>query len=108
MEKIDIIYLAIALVSALFGVIMWVRKPQEKSEMNDAVFEEKICAVKKETDLKYDNVKELVVNLRDNHIHTLSTELRNHISESQTVAITGAERMGRIEAKLDILITKKR
>ena len=105
MEKIDIIYLGIALISALFGVIMWVRRPQEKSELNDAVFDEKICAVKQETNIKYDNLKELVLNLRDNHIHTIQSNLDKHINESQAVAISGAERMGRIEAKQDMVLT---
>lgn len=87
---------AITILGVIFAVYLYFRKPQEKSEVNDAVF-----------DVKFRALEDMVINLRDNHLHTLQSKLEAHISESQTAAIGSAEKMGRIEAKLDMLISKK-
>ena len=89
------IYLIIAVASAVFAVFLFFRKPQEKGEVNDAVFDTKMSAL-----------KDLVINLRDNHLHTLECKLDKHIEENQRDAIKTAEINGRIEAKLDMIIKK--
>ena len=94
-EKISIVMQIITLIGIIFAVYLYFRKPQEKGEVTDAVFTEKFTSLDRE-----------LANLRDNHIHTLGTELRDHISESQTVALRGAEKMGSMEAKIDILLAK--
>lgn len=95
-ENISIILQILTVLGIIFAVYFYFRTPQEKSEVNDAVF-----------DVKFNALEKLVVNLRDNHIHTLDEKLSKHISESQEVALRGAEKMGSIEAKLDMIINKR-
>lgn len=95
MEIKDIIYLGIAIVSALFGVIMWVRRPQEKSEVTDAVYAEKFSSLEK-----------LVLNLRDNHLHTLEVKLDSHIDKQHCSDIENVKQHEQILTKLDFLIKK--
>lgn len=98
MQNTDIIYLGIATVSALFGVIMWVRRPQEKSETNDAVFNERMA--------NYEKTTENAVKLALNHSHTVEVKIDAHIKESQAKGEADARWQGRIEALLENL-TKK-
>ena len=95
MEIKDTIYLVIALVSALFGVIMWVRRPQEKSEVTDAVYAEKFSSLEK-----------LVLNLRDNHLHTMESKLDLHIEKQHCSDMDNARQHEQILTKLDFLIKK--
>lgn len=105
-ENISIALQVATVIGMIFAVYLYFRKPQEKSETNDAVFDEKLCNLSKNTDEKIGNLKDLVINLRDNHIHTLQSKLEDHIKESQDIAIKSAERQGEISAKLDMLIKK--
>ena len=94
-ENISIVLQVATLVGIVFAVYLYFRTPQEKGEINDRLFQERL-----------DNMQDLFINLRDNHIHTLETKLDRHIEESQNVALKGAEKMGSIEAKLDMLLKK--
>jgi hypothetical protein len=91
----EIIYLGIAIVSAIFAVFLFFRRPQEQGEINDKVSDEKYIAL-----------KDIVINLRDNHIHTLDLKLDKHISDQTTNELNVAKQLGSIEAKLDMLIKK--
>jgi len=94
-ENISIIVQISTLVGLIFSMYLYFRRPQEKSETNDAVF-----------DVKFTALEKMVINLRDNHLHTIEEKLSRHISESQDVALRNAERMGAVEAKLDMLLKK--
>jgi hypothetical protein len=94
-ENISMVIQIATLVGIVFGVYLYFRKPQERGEITDAVMEEKFTQLDRE-----------LANLRDNHIHTVTTDLRNHIIESQGAALASAEKLGRIEGKLDMLINK--
>jgi hypothetical protein len=91
----DLIYLTIAVGSAVFAVFLFFRRPQEKGEINDAIGDE-----------RYTSLKDLVLNLRDNHLHTIETKLDNHISAQAVNELMVATKLGGIEAKLDMLINK--
>ena len=80
----------------IFAVYSYFKKPQEKSDVVEAVLQERFTQFDRE-----------LANLRDNHIHSLSESLNKHICESQAVALTSAEKMGAIEAKLNMLIGQK-
>lgn len=95
-QNLSIIIQLATLVGIIFGIYFVFRKPQEKSEIVDAVFQERFTQFDRE-----------LANLRDNHIHTLQSKMEAHIQESQIVAISSAEKLGRIEGKLDMLINKK-
>ena len=95
-EILNYILGILAIAGTAFGVYNYIRKPQEKGEVNDAVFDTKMSAL-----------KDLVINLRDNHLHTLECKLDKHIEENQRDAIKTAEINGRIEAKLDMIIKNK-
>lgn len=105
-ENISILIQILTLGGIVFAIYTTFRRPQEKSEVNDAVFDEKIKSLASSTDTKIDTLKDIVVNLRDNHLHTVESKIDNHISESQTAALNSAKLMGSIEAKLDMLIKK--
>jgi hypothetical protein len=110
MEKTEIIYLAITLVSALFGVIMWVRKPQEKAETNDAVFDNEIKHLKEDTEKKFIemvNGFNKSIELALNHSHTVEVKIDSHIKESQTKGENDARWQGRIETLLEERLPKK-
>ena len=91
----DLIYLTIAVGSAVFAVFLFFRRPQEKGEVNDAIFDERFSAL-----------KDLVVNLRDNHLHTIESKLDNHMTSQAQNELAVATKLGGIEAKLDMLINK--
>jgi len=98
MQLQEIIYLTITVVSALFGVIMWVRRPQEKGETNDALFNQRLDIYEKTTN---DAVK-----LALNHSHTVETKLDLHITQSNLKSIEDAKWQGKVEQML-IDISKK-
>jgi hypothetical protein len=52
------------LLGIAWAIYASLRKPQEKSETNDAVYAEKFVALEK-----------TVINLRDNHLHTLEVKI---------------------------------
>lgn len=78
------------IVAVLFVVFLYFKKPQIKSEMFDAVFEE-----------KFKNLNATVVNLRDNHIHTLDSKLDQHIKDNQIASEANIRQMTRIETLLE-------
>lgn len=95
-ENIGLILQIATLLGIIFAIYSYFRKPQEQGEINDKVF-----------DVKFDALEKTVINLRDNHIHSIAEKLDKHISESQDIALRSAERMGGIEAKIDILLSNK-
>ncbi len=78
------------IIAVLFVVFLYFKKPQIKSEMFDAVFEE-----------KFKNLNATVVNLRDNHIHTLDSKLDQHIKDNQIASEANIRQMTRIETLLE-------
>jgi len=68
MDIQDLIYLGITIISSLFALFMFFRKPQEKSEITDAVMDQRFQSLDKE-----------FANLRDNHLHTIEIKLDAHI-----------------------------
>lgn len=96
MDTQEIIYLTIAVGSAVFAVFLYFKKPQEQEEIKSAVFEEKITSL-----------RELVANLRDNHIHTIESKLDKHIESQISNDLRIANTLGCIETKLDMLIKNK-
>jgi len=73
-----------------------IRKPQERGEVNDACFNERLTSL-----------RETVVNLRDNHLHTIEEKLDKHIAENQRDCIETAKQMSKIETLLEEIIRKK-
>lgn len=71
------------------------KKPQEKSAITDAVF-----------DIKFRDLEKVVINLRDNHIHTLDNKLDGHIKENQMKSIEDAKWQGRVEVLLENIARK--
>ncbi len=63
-ENIDLIVNIVTLIGVIFAVYLAFRKPQERSEITDAEMRKDIIALRVD-----------LVNLRDNHVHTLDTKL---------------------------------
>lgn len=88
----------IGLGTVLSFIFTWynsIRKPQQKGEIQDAVFETKLNELKK-----------TVSSLRDNHIHTIEQKLDKHIEENQRDSIALTKQMTRIETLLEQVIKK--
>lgn len=96
LEYISIIGGCLGIAGAVFGSFVYFRTPQEKSEVNDAVFDE-----------KFDSLKELVINLRDNHLHSIDSKLDKHIEDQTRNELIVAGTLGSISAKLDMITKRK-
>ena len=92
----DIIYLGIALVTALFAVYLYFRKPQEQSESNDRVF-----------NIQLNNVEKTIQNLADNHVHTLEVKLDAHINDNHNFIEQDIKWKSRMETLLDERLPRK-
>ena len=97
-ENISLIIQIATLVGIIFGVYLYFRKPQEKSETTDAVFEERMS--------NYENTTEKSIQLALNHSHTVETKIDSHIKESQAKGEADARWQGRIETLLENLSKK--
>jgi hypothetical protein len=97
-ENISIFIQIATLVGIIFGVYLYFRKPQEKSETTDAVFEERMK--------NYENTTEKSIQLALNHSHTVETKIDSHIKESQAKGEADARWQGRIETLLENLSKK--
>ena len=94
----EIITYSLGIVALLnVGVVVWssIRKPQEKSTLNDAIFEE-----------RFNGLNATVTNLRDNHLHTLESKLDKHICDNQLFAIENTKSLTRVETLLEQLLKK--
>jgi predicted histidine transporter YuiF (NhaC family) len=97
-ENISIIIQIATLVGIIFGVYLYFRKPQEKSETTDAVFEERMK--------NYESTTEKSIQLALNHSHTVESKIDSHIKESQAKGEADARWQGRIETLLENLSKK--
>jgi len=96
-----------ALVSIGANLYSSIKKPQEQSEINDKIFDERMLNMKEAFRVETSGLKELVTNLRDNHLHTIEEKMNKHI-ENQTINEREvAGKLGGIDAKLEILIKSK-
>jgi hypothetical protein len=94
----EIITYALGIVALLnVGAVLWasVKKPQEKSQLNDAIFEE-----------RFNSLNATVANLRDNHLHTLDSKLESHSRENQVFALETTKSLTRVETLLGELLKK--
>ena len=88
----------IGLGTILSFIFTWynsIRKPQEKGEVNDACFNERLLSL-----------RETVKNLRDNHLHSKEEKLDKHMAEDQRDSIETAKQMAKIETLLKEIIRK--
>lgn len=81
--------------SFVFTYYNSIRKPQQKGEVVDARFDERFNAL-----------KDIVINLRDNHLHTMAEKLDKHIEDNQRTCLEQAKQMGKIEGLLEQIIKK--
>jgi predicted histidine transporter YuiF (NhaC family) len=98
-ENISIVIQISTLVGMIFGVYLYFRKPQEKSETTDAVFEERMK--------NYESSTEKAIQLALNHSHTVEAKLDLHISQSSQKGIEDARWQGRVETLLENLVKKQ-
>ena len=98
-EKISIVMQAISFIGIIFGVYLYFRRPQEKSETTDAVFKERMD--------NYETTTKEAIKLALNHSHTVESKLDSHIKESQTKGEADARWQGRMETLLEERLTRK-
>jgi len=65
--------------------------------MNDALFNNRL-----------DTMKDLFINLRDNHIHTLETKLDSHIADNQKYVESDIKWKARLETLFNERLPSKR
>lgn len=84
------------LLGLIFAAYFTLRKPQEKSEINDAVL-----------DVKFETLEKKLELIKNNDLHELKGMFNTHIANQSIYERETASRLGAIEAKIDILINKK-
>lgn len=94
-QYITLIIQGATIIGIIFTVYLYFRKPQERSDIQDAVF-----------DVKFNSLEKLVTNLRDNHLHTLETKLNTYIAEQQVHREAMIRQMTRIETLLEERLKK--
>jgi hypothetical protein len=88
----------IGILTILSFIFTWwnaIKKPQIKSEVEDAKFNE-----------KFKGLESIVLNMRDNHLHTLEVKIDKHIEENQRDCIDQTKQLSRIETLLEQLMKK--
>jgi len=105
-ENISIVIQIATLIGIIFGVYLYFRKPQEKSEQNDAVFSVEFKNLEKSFNEKFTQSDRELANLRDNHIHTINEKLDKHIESQSKNEMLVCEKLARIETKQDLILTK--
>ena len=83
----------ITLAGAIFAVFLYFKKPQEKSEVIDAIFNERMT--------NYEKTTEKAVQLALNHSHTVESKLDQHIKENQMFAVETTKTLSKIETLLE-------
>jgi hypothetical protein len=96
MTIVEYIYLVIAIISAIFAVYLYFRKPQELSESNDRLF-----------NYQLDEMSKTITNLKDNHLHTLQTKLDCHIDENHKYVQEDIKWKSKMETLLDERLPRK-
>ncbi len=86
----DTIYIILAVGGAVFGVFNFFNKPKEKSDIADAVFNERFTQFDRE-----------LANIRDNHLHTIGVKLDQHIIDNNNFNMEVAKTLSKLEAILD-------
>jgi len=98
-EKISIALQLITFIGIIFSVYLYFRRPQEKSETTDAVFNERMN--------NYEATTKEAIALALNHSHTVESKLDSHIKESQTKGECDARWQGRVETLLEERLPRK-
>lgn len=92
---LDLALKILTLLGVMFGVYFYFRKPQEDSQIKDVGFEKDLGSL-----------RDIVINLRDNHLHTVESKLDKHIEEGQMVALETTRSLTRMETLMEQLLKK--
>lgn len=84
------------LLGIIFGVYLYFRRPQEDTETRNAVFNE-----------RFNNLEGIVLNLRDNHIHTLQEKLEDHVKFESAWQMETSRQIERLNVILEERLPKK-
>lgn len=92
-----------------FGVTLYnsLKKPQEKSEIKEAVFDEKLKNIQINNDIKNKEIKDVLINLRDNHLAHLDAKLDKHIEKQIEQEQLSASNFTKTFTLLDIIMKQK-
>jgi signal transduction protein with GAF and PtsI domain len=105
-EILNYILGILAIAGTAFGVYNYIRKPQEKGEINDAVTDEKIKAIVDNFNTRFQDMKDNIVKVMQNDLQEVKSELRSHVSNQSISEREYACKLGEISAKLDMIIKK--
>jgi hypothetical protein len=89
-ENLNFILGLTTLASVAVTVYNSLKRPQEISATKDAVFDERLKSV-----------TDIVINLRDNHLHTLDQKFDKHVSDNQAYVEKDIAWKARMEALLE-------
>jgi len=95
-ENISIAIQIFTLFGIVFGVYFYLRRPQEKGEITDALFAERFTQFDRE-----------LANLRDNHIHTIETKLSKHIEDNNNSNIKTVENFAKLFTLIEERLPRK-
>jgi hypothetical protein len=95
-ETLGIIQGVIGLLTILFVVFLYFKKPQEKSELNDALFLQRLDALSRQ-----------ITKLEDNHLHSLKVKLDDHITSQSKNELMVAEHLTKLTTILEERLPRK-
>lgn len=93
----------IALFALVFGVYHFFRNPQIKSDKIDALFKQHLEFLSLQFNEKFSGFDKQLVNLKDNHLHTINEDLKTLTKTVNDLAIN----VGKLETRIDERIPKK-
>ncbi len=94
-ETVTLILGILGIGGIVFGIFLFFRKPQEKSETDIAVF-----------GVKLDELDKKFCNLRDNHLHTIEGKIDEHIAAQIKNELLVCEKLAIIQTHLENLLKK--
>jgi hypothetical protein len=96
----------LTLLGIAWAIYASLKKPQEESITNDKVFEEKFTALSARFDTRFQDMKDGVVKVMQNDLQEVKQGLKDHVTNQGIYERDMAEKYGRFDAKLDVLINK--
>jgi len=105
MENITLqeIVLIIGVLSVIFSVFLYFKNPQIKAEKFDALIKQNIEFLQKEFSEKFIGFDKQLCNLKDNHLHTMSEDIKSLTKTVNELAVL----VGKLETKIDERIPRK-
>jgi hypothetical protein len=104
--NLSVIIQVVTLLGVAWAIYNSLKKPQEESITNDKVFDQKFLSLTEKFDTRFQDMKDGVVKVMQNDLQEVKQGLKDHVTNQGIYERDMAEKYGRFDAKLDVLINK--